>query len=552
MMREIKPFTRAIGIAALVALSMTGCSPLSKEIDLASYQNQNVEWTECDSEWFIDGNRQSVEFNRAEIDCGTLLAPVSYASRLDAPDYAIAMMRMKASGTRIGTLFINPGGPGGSGIEELQTTPFPTEILDSFDIVGFDPRGVEHSDFVDGTEIKCSNATDFATYWPDESSPENDEQYLANLELSDKHIRQCVKDNPYWYTMTTANVVQDLELMRAVVTGDADLNFLGSSYGTTIAAAYVSTFPEHIGHIVLDSPTSGEPTSLDHAVEEAQTFEAKLMGWIKGYAKHSRMTVAEVKQLLLDIRQWGDDDLLVGFAGMKVIDASAGQFRSNENLFLHGIEALSYFGESDAQEAFNQAIDDLAQYKWNGNFEWMALSLDGYDPNALRDRTKYDPKDLIRTNAFEVMMIVNELDVDWPEFTDEEFDRLNSRIEKVSPFWSKLSGDPSGYSYEGDREYIDFATYAKKDPAIPDPPPSTPARTNKSGKGVLVVGSRNESVTPFPFAEKTAKQLKSPLVVFEGSIHAPVAGFDNKCLNRIFVDYLVHDRLPGDGTSCKP
>ena len=69
---------------------------------------------------------------------------------------------------------------------------------------------------------------------------------------------------------------------------------------------------------------------------------------------------------------------------------------------------------------------------------------------------------------------------------------------------------------------------------------------------MLVVGSRFESVTPFKFAQTTAKQLKSPLVAFEGSIHAPVAGFDNKCLNQILVDYLINDLLPADGTRCKP
>ncbi len=533
-------------------LSLSACAPQSTEVDLASYQGQALDWGSCDSEWFVEDTSRTVEFERAEVDCTTMLAPAGYENRLDAPDYKIAMMRMKASGTKIGTLFINPGGPGGSGVEELQTTAFPVEIMDAYDIVGFDPRGVEHSDFADGSEIKCSDATDFATYWTEESSPENDEQYLANLELSNEHINQCVADNPYWYTMTTANVVQDLELMRQVLTGEAGLNFLGSSYGTTIAAAYVSKYPDNIGHIVLDSPTSDEPASIEKAVEQAKTFENKLMGWISGYAKHANMTVAEVKQLLLDIRQWGDDDQLVGFAGTKVLDAQAGHFQSNEALFLHGIQVLAYMPEADAQTTFNDAVDDLAQYKWNGTFEWLALSLDGYDPAALQERTKYSPSDLVRNNSYEVMMIVNQLDVDWPAFSDEEDAEFEKRTRAASPFWSQLSEDPSGYTYEGDNDYVDFATVAKGDDSIPDPPASTPARTNTSGKGVLVVGSRNESVTPFKFAQTTAKQLKSPLVAFEGSIHAPVAQFDNKCLNQIFIDYLINDKLPADGTSCKP
>lgn len=551
-MNRITRLSAAIAAAATTVFALSACAPQSTEVDLASYQNQTIEWGSCDSEWFVEDTRRSVEFERAEVDCGTMLAPAGYGTRLDAPDYKIAMMRTKASGTKIGTLFINPGGPGGSGIGQLQTSSFPTEILDAYDIVGFDPRGVEHSGFADGSKIKCSNATDFATYWVKESSPENDDQYIANLVLSNTHTNKCVKDNPYWYTMTTANVVQDLELMRGVITGDAGLNFLGSSYGTTIAAAYVSTFPEHIGHIILDSPTSNEPTSIERAVEQEKTFEANLMRWIKGYAAHAKMTVAQVKQLLLDIRQWGDDDQLIGFAGTQVVDPDTGTFRSNEALYLRGVKVLAYLPAADAQEAFNAAIDDLVKDKWNGTFEWMALSLDGYDPTPLQNRTKYSAKDLIRDNSYEVMMIVNELDVDWPAFSDEQSDEYDARTREAAPFWSKLNDDPSGYTYEGEAEYVDFADFAKKDDAIPDPPATTPVRTNTSGKGVLVVGSRFESVTPFKFAQTTAKQLKSPLVAFEGSIHAPVAGFDNKCLNQILVDYLINDLLPADGTSCKP
>lgn len=550
-MKNIVRIISATAVAVLAIGSLTACSA-SNKVDLASYQNQEVSWGECAEDWYVDADTQSTEFTAAKVDCATITAPARYDITVGAPDYGIAMMRIKASGTKLGTLFINPGGPGGSGVEELQNTPFPKEILEAYDIVGFDPRGVKHSTFVDGTEIKCSNATDFATYWTGEMSPANDSEYLASLKLQDAHIEKCVKDNPYWYTMSTAYVVQDLDLMRQVLTGEQPLNFLGSSYGTTIAATYIGTFPEHVGRIVLDSPTNNAPPSVELAALDGKTFEAKLMGWIKGYAKHANLTVAEVKQLLLDIRQWGDDGQLIGFAGTEVVASEHRSFRSNEALFLHGLQVLQYMSEKNAQDSFNQGIDELAQYKWNGTFEWLALSLDGYDPSKLQDRTSYKPSQLVRDNSFEVMMIVNEMDVNWPEPTDAETDAMYAALEKASPFWTKLSSDPSGYRYKGKNKGLDYVDYALKDDLIPDPPASTPVRVNTSGKAVLVVGSRKESVTPFAFAEQTAKELKSPLLIFEGSIHAPIAHFDNNCLNTAFVDYLVKGELPADGTSCKP
>jgi pimeloyl-ACP methyl ester carboxylesterase len=547
----MKNIVRLVSAAAatLLALgSITACSA-SNQVDLGSYRNQDPNWAACDKDWLIEADSRSKEYASAKVDCATITAPARYDLKVGAPDYGIAMMRIKASGTRLGTLFINPGGPGGSGIEELQNTSFPQEILEAYDIVGFDPRGVKHSTFVDGTEIRCSNATDFATYWSGEMSPANDAEYIASLELQDAHVTQCVKDNPYWYTMSTANVVQDLDLMRQVLTGDEPLNFLGSSYGTTIAATYIGTFPEHVGRIVLDSPTNNAPPSVELAAVDAKAFEARLTGWINGYAKHSKMTVGEVKKLLL---QWGDDDKLVGFAGTEVVSAENHTFRSNEALFLHGLQVLQYMTEQNAQDSFNQGIDELAQYKWNGTFEWLALSLDGYDPSKLQNRTNYKPSQLVRDNSFEVMMIVNEMDVNWPALTDAEEHAMNKAVSKVSPFWTKLNDDPSGYYYDGKRSAVDYVDFALKDKLIPDPPTSTPVRVNTSGKEVLVVGSRKESVTPFAFAEQTAKELKSPLLIFEGSIHAPIAHFDNECLNTAFVDYLVKGELPADGTSCKP
>lgn len=536
------------------SLALVGCGSTQSQapIDLSTYLTQKVTWGKCPTDYYLPKEQQSKGFKNSKIECGSVTVPALYVEGHTLPDFKIAMMRQSALGNKkLGTLFINPGGPGESGVEELQWLDFPKEVAATYDIVGFDPRGVSHSAPASGNPIKCSTQDDFETYWTGEGSPENDEEYLAGIELMDKYYEHCNSDNPNWWTLSTSNVVEDLEVMRSVMTGDEPLNFLGSSYGTTIAASYITRFPAHVGRISLDSPTTNDPTSDAAAIADAKATEAHIMRFVKGYAKKHSMTVEEVKKLMLQVRQDGDDDKLTGFAGMKVLDSSNKIHQSTEGMFTHGIFALTYYDDKTAQEYFNQGLEDVSSNdRWNGLFEYVGLELDGYDPESLGGST-YNPSAIKRNNSYEILDIVNSMDIDFNDTkTPDERKQLSVKIKKVAPFWTALNSDSSKYEYEGKAESKDWTSIAKSDDQIPDPPTSKPARTNTSGKPVLVVGSRFESTTPYEFAVQTAKDLQSPLVTFKGTEHAPLAGFTHPCLNQIFVAYYVHGKLPAKSISC--
>ncbi len=543
-------------IALAVCIGLSGCSsssPTHKALDLASYQSQQVVWDDCPSGYLLPKDQQAKVFDHKSVQCGFVTVPAEYTDGYTLPDFKIAMMREPATGsTKLGTLFINPGGPGESGVEELQWLDFPATIRAHYDIIGFDPRGVSRSAPVTGHQIKCSTQSDFETYWTDENSPANDEEYLATMDTLDAYYHKCATDNPTWWTLNTNNVVDDLELMRQVVTGSEPLNFLGSSYGTSIAADYITKYPEHIGHIALDSPTTDEPTNDSVAIEDAKTLEQNVMRLVKGYAKKKHMTVSEVKNLMLQARQDADDDKLLGFAGMKILDAENQVHLSTEYMLTHGIQALTYYDLATAQPYFNDGLDRVTgPDKWNGLFEYFALELDGYNTDTLGGPT-YDPAKIERNNSYEIMDIVDSMDINYSIKTSRAHDEaLQKQIEEVSPFWTAMTSDATKYEYQGERTSIDWDTLATDDAQIPDPPTSMPARTNTSGKPVLVVGSRYESTTPYVFAQKTAEDLKSPLVTFNGTGHAPLAGFDKKCLNKIFIDYFINDKLPTKSVTCK-
>ncbi len=177
-------------ILALVAFATVAACTLS-ELDppgttsgqVSSDGSSGVSWGSCPDDYFVLNPPDS--FDRSRVDCATIDVPAVYGRDSGLPDFRLALMRVRATGDakKLGTLFVNPGGPGGSGIEAIQYQPFPQAIHDSYDIVGFDPRGVLHSQPVSGEPLRCSDELDFASYWTLETSPENEAQIRGIREV---------------------------------------------------------------------------------------------------------------------------------------------------------------------------------------------------------------------------------------------------------------------------------------------------------------------------------------------------------------------------------
>jgi pimeloyl-ACP methyl ester carboxylesterase len=535
-----RPILSGLMVVALSVAILTGCTPTETPRDLSTFQAQELAWEKCDSDLLLEKARQSKVFKSSKIDCSTVLAPASYVGSDEVPNHKIQLMRLSRASESdyMGTIFINPGGPGGSGIEQLQWSEFPEELTKHFDIIGFDPRGVGHSTFEDGTEIRCSDELDYKSYFDGEGSPANESEYLESIKEQDAYLEDCATKNPLWWTMSTENVVDDLELMRQLVTPNEDLNFIGTSYGTTIAGMYVTRYPDNVGKIVLDSPTTVDDDPIESALEDAKASEEKLNKYIKAYAKHAKMTEDEAWELLLDIRKYADDDMLLGYAGYGL---TADKYqKSSESLLLRGIQALQYMPEDRAISQFIMGIDEIVNYSWNGTFEWYAFALDGYDPDSLTGPT-FAKKKIDRSNSYEVMTIVNSMDYAWPEFTEDQQRELNKKFEEAAPRWTALNQDTSGYQYVGPSLGLSWTKLAQDDPKIPDPPTTPLKRVNESGKELLIIGSTREAVTPFSFAKDTAKLLKSPLISVDSATHGPAAGYDIKCLNQVLIDFFVNN-----------
>jgi pimeloyl-ACP methyl ester carboxylesterase len=552
-----KPWAPVTALVLGFALAVTACQAPAdgpgegavQQGFTGDYFAQEVVWGQCDPEIETDNPSSWMNTDGLRLLCGEVIVPANYDDLDLGVDFRIQLAKLtkEPDATDRDAIFINPGGPGGSGVDQVQASEFPAELLDAYDMIGFDPRGVGTSVFTTGETIRCSDELDYFSYFYP-SAPTSLEEYQELVALSDEYYRDCVERNPLWWTLSTASVVKDLDIIRQAVTGDKPLNFIGSSYGTTIAGRYVTEFPQHVGRIVLDSPTTVNEDRLESALESVEADEAKLRGFIEGYAAEAEISVDEAWSRLIYIRDLARRGELFGFAGPITAQDSRGAQISSETLLRRGILTMNYLPEDMAQEYFNQAIRQGYEAQWNGLFEWFGLRIDGYEPDFL-EGSRMSDKEIVRSNEYEVRVMVNSMDFAFPELSEDEQRELSRRTSDIAPLLTELYASDNNWEYFGPSLGLSFSTIATEDPTIPDPPDTPFIPANTSGVPLLVIGSTNESVTPFSFAKDTATLLNSVLITVESSEHAPAAGYRISCLNDVLVQFFTTNTTP-QPTTC--
>ena len=196
-------------------------------------------------------------------DCSTVFLPGDECATVDLPlDYdrpngaktSVAVLRLKAKDQKrkIGTLFLNPGGPGGSGVIIAALAPFflGPDVLARFDIVGFDPRGTNFGD-----NVRCwRNAGEQAKVFAglNVAFPYTPPEETAYIKSSRAFGRACsTTGRPLSGSMSTAEVARDMDVLRRAV-GDRKLSYLGFSYGTYLGNVYANLFPDRVRAVAID------------------------------------------------------------------------------------------------------------------------------------------------------------------------------------------------------------------------------------------------------------------------------------------------------------
>lgn len=450
---------------------------------LARYAEQPVTWKPCGT----------------ELQCARVLVPLDYAQPDGTAITLLVAKRPATTPTRIGTLFVNPGGPGGSGANFVNG--FRSPGLSGFDVIGWDPRGVGGS-----TPVTCFGSADLDRYNAIDGSPDDDAEQQTLLNEDRAFALSCLqRSGPLLEHISTAETVQDLDLLRGLV-GAPTLDYLGFSYGTSIGSLYAQAYPDRVGRMVLDGavdPTNGGSVTQVVGFERALDHFAD---WCAEQTCDLGSTRTQVLEKVAAILHGLDQKPLPG-AGKRTVSQQ------------QGVQAV---------------FDGLYAGRpgWRGLADILAAAARGDGGPLLQAADQANSR---RTNGS-----YGQLEYAFPAIRC-----LDSQAASVPKAERDYQGDEAAAPMLGALSGPDFI--CTQWPVASAPPP--PKVVAKGAPPIVVVGSTGDPATPYEWAQAMAGQLDSGvLVTREGDGHTGYGQSD--CVRKLVDSYLSAGVVPTDGVRC--
>jgi pimeloyl-ACP methyl ester carboxylesterase len=481
--------------SASSAPAATSVAPAPVPKGLERFYAQRPKWTGCG-----DG-----------FECTRVEVPVDYG-RPTAGTVRLSVVRQPAGRRdgRIGSLVLNPGGPGGSGVDYARraSTVVSDAVRRRFDVVGFDPRGVGQSDPLQCLDDKATDALLGADPTPDDPA-----EVRAAVAQSQNLAAQCkARGGPLLAHVGTAEAARDMDVLRAVL-GDRRLNFLGKSYGTFLGATYAQEFPRNVGRFVLDG-----------ALDPALDAEAINLGQAQGFERATRAFVTDcVRQQTCPLGSDVDGAMARLQELMRGLDGRPLRTRDparplTEGRGVLGIAAAMY------DDQYWPVLRQALQAALNGDGSTLLLLAD-----ALTDR---GPEGF-RSNSNTVIYAVNCLDR--PDRGGlAEVQRALPRYTKAAPTWGRFLAWSE----------LPCAYWPVKDGGHPEP-----LRAAGSGP-IVVVGTTRDPATPYAWAQGLARELENGhLVTYDGDGHTAYKR-GSTCVDQAVDAYLLDGQVPRDGLRC--
>ena len=471
---------------------------------LESFYSQEVSWYPCGDSGGIQKTDEQGKFS-----CATVTVPMDY-NNPDGKTIQVAVKKRAADGESRGSLFINPGGPGGSGISLVEAVDksFSKDLLAGYDVVGFDPRGVGSS-----TPITCQDAKSAeeasAEQPQEESSFENWAQgYMDEVSKLEKQCREHSEPGLLDH-VGTASVARDLDVLRAV-SGEKSLNYLGFSYGTELGYTYAELFPENAGRLVLDGAMDSTSTNHRLTVETAEGYEKALRRYVQacleGKAGDNCPLTGSVEDGVQQIR-----DLITS--------ANASPLKTSD---------------PDVKITGAQLTGAIRRYLSGGAWPQLTAALapaiGQNDASGFAEAVKQASAGVSMTAWTAVMC------QDRP--AQGNMDAWKAQYEETQKVAPTFAG---GASF--DMTCAAWGHYSKTDPIPQDV-------HAKGAAPILVVGTAGDPATPYHWAQALAKQLDSAqLLTWDGNAHvAYMRG--NKCITTAVDDFLLGGQLPQNNLTC--
>ena len=477
---------------------------------LESFYGQKVEWYDCVATAGVEKSDDKTGFQ-----CAKVKVPLDY-SQPGGQTIEIAMKKHLATGSvRQGTLFINPGGPGGSGVEAVSTMATSTfaGVQKAYDIIGFDPRGVGSS-----TAITCTSDTEVTAMAEAAPVTAGDgatafEQRAAAISAQFKQFEASCAANTKPAELLdhvdTVSVARDLDVLRAL-SGDQKLNYTGFSYGTYLGAVYAENFPGNTERMVLDGAIDPALSLADQGLGQATGFEQALRTYVD-YCQSSTGcplsggTDAGVQQIR---------DLITSANSTPLPTSDPGRTVAGSDI----VAALSeyLYSSEQAWAPLTSALDQAINHR-----DGSLLAVQEDQAAASKDDGG---------GAFQAVTCL-----DYPVEGDKTtWAAQYEEAERVAPIFgdSSIGIDLacSAWGHNGTRK---------------------PAPIHARGAApILVVGTTGDPATPYSWARSLADQLDSGrLLTWEGNGHTAYGG-DAPCVNDAVNTYLLTGTMPDEGLTC--
>ena len=480
----------------------------------------------------------SEETDTATFSCAVITVPLDYANP-KGETISIAVKKRAATGGHAqGALFINPGGPGDSGVSfaERAGNAFSPDLLSAYDIIGFDPRGVgsstaitcssdddsssstaEPSASAGATASPSTSGTPSAGSTPSAGTASGDESYEEWSESTRQSFqelsKQCGSNTEPAALLDhvdTVSAARDLDILRALA-GQEKLNYLGFSYGTYLASVYAETFPGNTGRMVLDGAIDPSLSLAEQGLGQAKGFEQALRTYVD-YCQNSTGcplsggTDAGVQQIRDLITSANSTPLATGDPNRTVTGADI-------------VTALSEYLYTTEQnwEPLNKALDQAINHRDGSAF----AASEEQDTSSKNDGG----------GAFQAVTCL-----DYPVEGDKTtWAAQYEQAQREAPVFGNTAVGMdlvcSVWGHNGTRK---------------------PTQIHARGAApILVVGTTGDPATPYAWSKSLAEQLDSgQLLTWEGNGHTAYGG-DASCVNDAVDAYLISGTMPKEGLTCR-
>lgn len=498
--------------ALTLTLALSGCvpwflpqqtpatsAPTGEKVDreLKPFYDQVLRWKDCGE----------------GLQCTTATAPLDWSDP-SAGDIDLALVRQQATGgKRVGSLLVNPGGPGGSGydfVKESLDYATDKDLQAGFDIVGFDPRGVGRS-----SAVTCYDPADMDEYlYGLTTAKRGTDAWIQELETAAADFGTACAENTgaLLEHVDTESAARDLDLLRAVL-GDKKLNYLGYSYGTFLGATYAELFPEKVGRMALDGALDPSTSNFDVTRTQAQGFESALRAYLADCLTDSECPFT------------GTVDEAMATIGALLASVDASPITATDGRKLGSNALLTAIIYPLYQASAWTYLSDMFDSVLAGDADYAFQFADQYNGRN-KDGTYAD-------NSTEAFMAINCVDYpynDDPAAMRAQAAEIEAAAPTIGPYMTFGDIGCANWPHEftGERREI------RAEGAAP----------------ILVIGTTNDPATPYVWAENLAGQLDSGhLLTYEGEGHTAY-NKSNDCVNDAVNDYLLTGAVPESDPRC--